>query len=283
MKIEGEMDMSKAMFVITHKSIEKKIELDDFYYLGVGNNKNNAEFKDSSMDNISEKNPHYCELTGLYWMWKNTNYEEIRLCHYRRFFCKIKQGMYKLCTVDELSCYLENVDIILPKKVNVYMDYFTFYEKCLRNDALRRCCELIIKKDKTYEKIINRLLRQNYYHCFNMFYCKKELMNEYCQWLFEILFDFEKKIDITEWSAQQRRVYGFIAEFLMNVWIEKKGLIVKEIDVAQSEEFPAPMTTNAEINVINPNFLKKILYKLLPIVWPLFSKRLIRKSVKGEK
>ena len=62
MKIEGEMDMSKAMFVITHKSIEKKIELDDFYYLGVGNNKNNAEFKDSSMDNISEKNPHYCEL-----------------------------------------------------------------------------------------------------------------------------------------------------------------------------------------------------------------------------
>lgn len=54
MKIEGEMDMSKAMFVITHKSIEK-IELDDFYYLGVGNNKNNAEFKDSSMDNISEK------------------------------------------------------------------------------------------------------------------------------------------------------------------------------------------------------------------------------------
>ena len=123
MKIEGEMDMSKAMFVITHKSIEKKIELDDFYYLGVGNNKNNAEFKDSSMDNISEKNPHYCELTGLYWMWKNTNYEEIGLCHYRRFFCKIKQGMYKLCTVDELSCYLENVDIILPKKViNINID-----------------------------------------------------------------------------------------------------------------------------------------------------------------
>ena len=157
------------------------------------------------------------------------------------------------------------------------------YAHQVSNDALRRCCELIIKKDKTYEKIINRLLRQNYYHCFNMFYCKKELMNEYCQWLFEILFDFEKKIDITEWSAQQQRVYGFIAEFLMNVWIEKKGLIVKEIDVAQSEEFPAPMTTNAEINVINPNFLKKILYKLLPIVWPLFSKRLIRKSVKGEK
>lgn len=48
MKIEGEMDMSKAMFVITHKSIEKKIELDDFYYLGVGNNKNNAEFKELS-------------------------------------------------------------------------------------------------------------------------------------------------------------------------------------------------------------------------------------------
>lgn len=274
--------MRKAMFVITHKSVDNKISLDNFYYLGVGKNESNAEYSDSSMDNISEKNPNYCELTGLYWMWKNTDYDEIGLCHYRRFFCKRRNDTYDVLNINELSSLIDDADIVLAKKINVYMDYFTFYEKCLRNDALRKCCELVIKKDPKYEKVIEKLLKQTRNHCFNMFYCRKNLINDYCQWLFDILFEFEKKVDLTGWTVQQQRVYGFIAEFLLNVWIEEKKLKVVEVDVAQSESFPAPLNTNAETNVVNPNLIKKMLYKILPVVWPVLSKFLVKKSIKGE-
>ena len=41
---------------------------------------------DNTGDNISAKNPNYCELTALYWAWKNLDCEYIGLCHYRRYF-----------------------------------------------------------------------------------------------------------------------------------------------------------------------------------------------------
>ena len=69
-----------------------------------------------------------------------------------------------------------------------------------------------------------------------MFVMKKEKFDEYCQWLFTILFELEKRIDISNYNQYESRVFGFISERLFNVWLEKQALNTKEIDVVFLEK-----------------------------------------------
>ena len=56
----------------------------------------------------------------------------------------------------------------------------------------------------------------------NMFIMKKDLMNEYCKWLFDILFKLEEITDTSEYDEYQKRVYGFMAERLFNLYCYNK-------------------------------------------------------------
>ena len=81
--------------------------------------------KDNTGDNISKKNKNYCELTGLYWAWKNIDAEYIGLAHYRRHFCiKGAKGSKeeKVLTFPQAAELVKDNDIILPNPRNYYIE-----------------------------------------------------------------------------------------------------------------------------------------------------------------
>ena len=88
---------------------------------------------DNTGDNISAKNPHFCELTGLYWAWKNLTCDYIGLCHYRRYFGHTVHAkeLYKkraaILSREEYEKLLQEYDIILPvkRKVNCKLNLNT--------------------------------------------------------------------------------------------------------------------------------------------------------------
>ena len=69
-----------------------------------------------------------------------------------------------------------------------------------------------------------------------MFIMKKELLDSYCQWLFDILFELEKRLDISDYSANDKRVFGFVSERLMDVWIGTNQVEYQEMPVIFMEK-----------------------------------------------
>ena len=118
------------IIVATHKKYEMP---EDNMYIPVQVGKEGKQdlgyTPDNTGENISLKNPYYCELTGLYWAWKNLDAEYIGLVHYRRYFSNktiltkdIKQRLTKISSINEIDRMLENTDIILPKKRKYYIE-----------------------------------------------------------------------------------------------------------------------------------------------------------------
>ena len=206
---------------------------------------------DDTGENISAKNANYCELTGLYWAWKNLNCEYIGLCHYRRYFAnKPKSNNLddKKAAVFHRKDYeilLKKYDVILPKKRNYYIETVrSQYEHAHNKRDLDEVERIIQKLYPEYSGEFIKVMSKRKLYILNMFAMRKDLFDKYCQWLFKILFELEKRIDVSSYDAYQRRVFGFLSERLFNVWLAKQQLNIVEVDV---------------INLENVNWICKIL------------------------
>lgn len=214
---------------------------------------------DNTGDNISIKNKSFCELTALYWAWKNCfldNAMYVGLVHYRRYFAgsKIKLKEKGIMSADELLLLLKKYDCIVPKKRKYYIE--TIYEHYKNAhfakdlDAVR---EVLFEKYPDYLDTFDDFMQHRELYLFNMFVMKKELFDSYCHWLFNILFTLEKRIDISNYDKYQTRVFGFIAERLFNVWLIKNHLKLCEIKIQNMEKENILMKA---IGLLKRKFLK---------------------------
>lgn len=199
---------------------------------------------DNTGDNISAKNANYCELTGLYWAWKNLKYDYIGLCHYRRYFADknlhTNNAEKKKAVILHRQDYeklLREYDIILPVKRNYYIETVrSQYEHAHNKRDLDEAEKIVSELYPEYSEAFAKVMGRTKLHILNMFVMKKALFDEYCSWLFSILFELEKRIDIINYNQYEARVFGFISERLFNAWLEKQQLNVKEMPVINLEK-----------------------------------------------
>jgi len=236
------MDKIK-LIVATHKEYE--FPKDDIYIpIHVGKAIKNNEFGmigDDTGDNISLKNQNFCELTALYWAWKNELFKDVEYCglvHYRRYFFgkDIQLKDKTIASENEFLTYLDNYNIILSTKRNYYIeDIKTHYKNAHHIKDLDETRNIIEEKYPDYIEDFDIFMGQTKIHLFNMFVMKTDDFNNYCKWLFDILFELEKRIDISDYDTYQKRVFGFLSERLFNIWIMHNRLNIKEIKVSSIE------------------------------------------------
>ena len=235
--------MNIKILVATHKKYW--MPNDDVYlpiHVGKENKDNLGYIGDNTGDNISIKNPNYCELTAIYWAWKNLKADYIGLVHYRRYFTKhnfrnCEKKKQDILLKSDFENILKDADIIVPDKRKYYIETIrshynhSYYEKDLNET------ENVIKEIyPEYLVAFDRVMNRTWAHMFNMFVMRKDYFDEYCEWLFTILFELEKRIDISNYTIMEARVFGFISELLLDVWLETKQIRYKEVNVSFMEK-----------------------------------------------
>ncbi len=197
--------------------------------------------RDDEGENISALNSRYGELTCLYWAWKNTEYDNLGLVHYRRYFSlhprKAKKDFFAaVLTSEEAQALTERYGIILPKKRHYYIETIrshythTFHGEHLgaAEDAVREICP-------EYLPDFRDLMERRSAYMYNMMIMRSNIADAYCEWLFGLLPHIAERIDDSGYSDFHRRWTGRTAERLLNVWLihQLRTGVIKEDEIKE--------------------------------------------------
>lgn len=175
-----------------------------------------AVLSDNIGDNISLKNGNYSELTGLYWIWKNilnsASYSNVcyyGLAHYRR--------MLELTEDDLLRIQDNNIDVIMPFPMPYEPDIEAHHKRYLSKEEWQAVLRAIEELQPEYAAVLDSVLGQSYFYNYNILLAKKNVLDDYCRWLFPLLFKIEE-INDYDGSKKQNRYIGYIGETLQTIY-----------------------------------------------------------------
>jgi len=231
---------------------------------------------DDEGENISTKNPHFCELTCHYWAWKNLkDVDFVGLNHYRRYFDFTRKWPQfsadkRFVSTDEflkqnyvfpdLEKFLEKFDIILPvarhwrvSNTQQYGDYHIAKDwETLRQIIKERSPQYIPAFEKTMD-------HSNKSVGYNMFITHWKYFDAYSEWLFDILFEVERCVPPID-DPIQSRIYGYMSERLINVFCEQHNLRIKHIPLLMPIEDYVPHINKSNIHASYRNIINDIHY-----------------------
>ena len=211
---------------------------------------------DDEGDNISHKNPTYCELTAQYWAWKNDDADYYGFFHYRRYMSfsekKLRANLFEDVEMDYLdgSVY-ETLGLQKQRMVNLINRYDVIATTAVN---LKRLHPSLVSNYYQYAStpyqykedldVMMQIIKEKYpamydtavyymhqapagYFC-NMFIMKKEIFHAYSAWLFDILQEHERRRDYRNYDAEGYRVSGYLGERLFGIyytWLKQGGKV----------------------------------------------------------
>ena len=200
---------------------------------------------DNTGDNISSKNAMYCEMTAQYWAWKNLDADYYGFFHYRRYLNfsgkrypedvwqnivekkNLPQSAQKYGLTEEtMRSVIESSDLVIAEEKNVakmpgstknvYEQYKHGSSLHIRDLELVR--DIVRERHSEYAEEFDSYLNGKETCLCNMYVMKRELFFQYMEWLFDILFEFEKRADMHDYSVEGFRTPGHLAERLLNLF-----------------------------------------------------------------
>lgn len=264
---------------------------------------------DDTGDNISEKRNSFCELTVLYWAWKNQKADYYGLCHYRRYLsftdkkypegktehdngCVVENFLnidsekkYGLNNILNMENEIKNYDVIVNPSIDIRNGPKTNYNAMKISSDYHNikdvdlALNIIKERFPTVYPFALEYMNSGFSRLYNCFIMKANIFNEFCNFLFGVLFELENRIDMRNYNVKKYRTPGTIGERLLGIYILyllKKGLKIKVNQLiffknTTFQELPTPIAKNQITIAFNFNnnyvpIFSVFLMSLLPYI-----------------
>ena len=218
------------IYIIGHKPVPYGFwDYEPYKPIQVGNAETFLPLRDNEGDNISGLNSVYAENTAIYWIWKHSTADIVGQCQYRRRI-KVPDGAF------------DKYDAVVSRGIKLGGSLRFQYSLCHSKLDIDLAEKIIEKKYPEYFSAWKSVIDGNYLHYSNSFVLKRELYDNYCEFLFSFLADFftEKghglgdglKVAVREEIKAKKRngardlkyqlqIGGFLSERLFSVWLKK--------------------------------------------------------------
>ncbi len=206
------------IYVMTHKPfVTPKEEIYIPLHVGREISKDLGYPGDNTGENISELNPYFGELTGFYWIWQNDKDSDyIGICHYRRFYLNDEGNIMDEAAFRNILGRYDCItsDLLVSKKNN-YEGYISSHNEKDLHILKNSLIQLYPKYESSYDDYM-----ADYSSCYsNLCVMPRDMYQDYCNWLFSILFHASETIDVSDYDLYHKRIYGFLSEMLLDIYI----------------------------------------------------------------
>lgn len=245
------------VFILTHnKEIRYESHDESFKPIICGNvivEGMNYYIKDNEGKGISTLYPFYEEMTGQYWAWKNSIKENIGFCHYNQLF--LKNHIQKLKT-PHIEKILNEYDMILPEKTQIKKSFFKLTLEKGNTNTIHRVHYPVAKEWTKIRDVIEEIypaylyaydlvFEDKSYYENNMFITKRRILDDYMLFAFRIIERMRLNIDPRDYISNTYSVGKHFGEVLLNTYVRKNQLKVKELPISEeSDRNPLSTTFN---------------------------------------
>ncbi|GHU96104.1 glycosyl transferase [Deltaproteobacteria bacterium] len=230
---------------VFHKQISLPGPLDDLYLPVAVNGCQSGLTGDNTGTHIADRNPWYSEMTALYWAWKNLEAERLGLCHYRRYFTlssflfSRKAKWLGILNAEQVEKLFTKIQIILPRQRRYYIETrFSQFAHAHGATGLDVARTTLQEHSPEYLPFFDVVIGRTWGHNFNMFIMRRDILDTYCTWLFNVLFAVEDRLRCE--NALRQRLMGYISERLLDVWLEHEKHPYLELPVLQLDRVNWP-------------------------------------------
>lgn len=213
---------------------------------------NPAMLGDDTGDSISQKRNSFCEFTVQYWAWKNVLADYYGLCHYRRYLTfahkkfkanaqeQVQEAIlndaaiekYDLLNEEQMRHIIEENDLVVNPaadvnniptpdgiKHDVYGHWAGHHGVFIDKKTLPLLLRIIERLHPEYLESAQEYLHDKWHRGYNCFVMKRQLFEEMCQFQFDVLFELEKQLDVTDYTGNMKRTVGYMGEIMYGVFI----------------------------------------------------------------